>query len=201
MSLDPAYFQSLYAGSDDPWGFRSRFYEQRKRALTLASLPAPRFGSAFEPGCSLGLLTAGLARRCDRLLATDVVPDVVAAARQAVADQPHVGVEVATVPADWPGGSFDLVVLSELGYYLDAGDLSDLVEAVEDSLTPDGVVVGCHWRHSVKDYPLTGDDVHEALLASGRLAPLARHQERDFWLDVLVRPPVRSVAQREGLLP
>lgn len=201
MSLEPSYFESLYAGSADPWGFRSRFYEQRKRALTLASLPAPRFGSAFEPGCSFGLLTAGLARRCDRLLATDVVPDVVAAARRAVADQPHVRVEVAGVPAGWPEGVFDLIVLSELGYYLGTADLADLVERLDGSLSPEGVVVACHWRHPVEDYPLTGDDVHEMLLASGRLAALARHHERDFRLDVLVRPPVRSVAQREGLLP
>ena len=55
-----AYFDRLYADADDPWGLGTRFYEQRKRSLLLASLPRPRFDSAFEPGCATGLLTAEL---------------------------------------------------------------------------------------------------------------------------------------------
>jgi hypothetical protein len=42
----PEYFESLFEGSDDPWQFRTRWYEARKRALRLACLPAAHYGSA-----------------------------------------------------------------------------------------------------------------------------------------------------------
>ena len=82
MSLGPEYFEDLYARHADPWGFADRWYEQRKRALLLASLPRPRFARAFEPGCSIGVLTAELAPRCDALLATDVAEGALSAARE-----------------------------------------------------------------------------------------------------------------------
>ena len=92
------------------------------------------------------------------------------------------------------------MVLSEVGYYYDATDLDDVLTQVLASLTPDGVVVACHWRHLVAEYPLSGDDVHAALAARPELARLARHEEEDFLLDVLVRPPATSVAAQTGLL-
>lgn len=58
MSTPPAYFEAMYAGAVDPWDLAGRWYEQRKYALTLASLPRPRYRAAFEPGCSVGVLTA-----------------------------------------------------------------------------------------------------------------------------------------------
>ena len=41
MTLAAGYFDRLYAADPDPWGFTSRWYEQRKYALTVAALPAP----------------------------------------------------------------------------------------------------------------------------------------------------------------
>ncbi len=200
MTLDAEGLRAMYARAADPWGFRRHFYEQRKRALTVASLPAARFTSAFEPGCSIGLLTRELAPRCDRLLATDLVPAAVDTARTEVVDQPHVQVEVMTVPQQWPTGTFDLIVLSELGYYLAEADLDRLVGLLRGALTPDGTVVACHWRHPVAEHVRGGDEVHERLLAASGLVPLARHLEEDFLLDVLVPPPARSVARRSGLV-
>ena len=113
MSTDPAYFTRMYEGSDDPWGFRSRWYERRKRDLTLAALPEEQYGSAFEPGCSVGMLTRALAPRCAYLDALDTVPAAVDRARREVAGFDHVRVEQGRVPLDWPEGTFDLVVLSE----------------------------------------------------------------------------------------
>ncbi len=201
-SLDPAFFDDFYvAGGPDPWGFTDRWYEQRKRALTLAALPRPRFRRAFEPGCSIGVLTAELAGRCDQVLATDPAAAAVAAATARLAGVPGVDVRRSRVPHEWPEGSFDLVVLSEVGYYCDAPDLHRLVDLAASSLTDDGVLVACHWRHTVAEYPVSGDAVHEALLAHPRLAALARHTEEDFLLDVLVPAPAVSVARATGLLP
>ena len=200
MTLDPAYFTGMYARDPDPWGFRTRWYERRKRALTLASLPRERYGAVFEPGCSLGLLSAALAPRCAALLATDVVPATVEAARREVAGHPHVRVEQRSVPADWPAGRFDLVVVSELGYYLSRVDLAELAARSAAALTAEGELLACHWRHPVEDYPLGGEEAQSAFTALPGLERVVHHVEDDFVLDILARAPARSVAQRTGLV-
>ncbi|WP_197676300.1 bifunctional PIG-L family deacetylase/class I SAM-dependent methyltransferase [Nakamurella panacisegetis] len=199
-SLDGDFFDEFYQGQSDPWGFETRWYEERKRALTLAALPRRRFRSAFEPGCSIGVLTAELAARCDSLLATDISEVPLAAARTRLADAPWVRFERRTVPQEWPDAQFDLIVLSEMAYYCSSADLARLIDRAARSLTEDGVLVACHWRHPVPEYPLGGDEVHRALEGEAGLVVLARHEEEDFRLDVLVRPPGRSVARESGLL-
>lgn len=195
MSLPPDYFDRMYARDADPWGFASRWYEQRKYALTLAALPAARYRRGLELGCSIGVLTADLAARCDSLLAVDASPVALASARRRV--PPNVELVQAAVPDGWPTGTYDLVVLSEVGYYLDSADLERLLDLIEASLSPDGTVVACHWRHPVQDYPLTGDAVHEAL---ARWPRTSRVEEEDFLLDVLAPGGGTSVARREGLV-
>jgi cyclopropane fatty-acyl-phospholipid synthase-like methyltransferase len=201
MSLSAGYFEAMYASDPDPWGFTSRWYERRKYALTLAALPRARYRSAFEPGCSIGVLSEQLAPRCDRLLCTDVVPAAVASATDRLRDQPHVTVERRALPDGWPDGPFDLIVLSEVGYYLGVRELPGTLERAARSLEPQGDLVAVHWRHLVPEYPQTGDAVHEALAATGGLHRIARHDERDFLLEVYTRTPprARSVAEREGL--
>ncbi len=198
-SLPQGFFDDFYADGEDPWGFESRWYEKRKRALTMASLPRERFARAFEPGCSIGVLTAELALRCDELLATDISARPLAAARARLAANDGVRFEQRRIPQEWPVGEFDLVVLSEVGYYCSAADLRVLVERAAASLSPQGALVACHWRHRVADYPLRGDDVHRALRAAPSLGLLAEHREEDFLLDVYLRAPVVSVARAAGL--
>ena len=194
MSLPTDYFDRLYAAADDPWGFSSRWYEQRKYALTLAALPAPSYDRVLEVGCSVGVLTQQLAPRCRQLTAMD--PSEAALARAANRVGTGASLLRGAVPDDWPDGPWDLVVLSEVGYYLDAADLQRLLDLVERDLAPSGTVVACHWRHPVADYPQTGDAVHEAL---ARWPRLSRVQEQDFLLDVLCPDGVVPVAAREGL--
>src|SRR5579871_3221384 len=131
VKLDATYFERMYDADPDPWGFRSRWYEERKRAITLASLTRPRYANAFEPGCSNGMLTQGLARRCDRLVAMDVVERALAEAASVLPD--NVELRMGTVPEDWPRGQFDLVVLSELAYYHDDSECRRLAELAASS--------------------------------------------------------------------
>ncbi|MCW2495641.1 SAM-dependent methyltransferase [Jatrophihabitans sp.] len=193
--MQPGYFDELYAGADDPWGLADRFYERRKRALLLASLPREHFERAFEPGCATGLVTHALAARCDEVLATDVAPRAVELTRRRTAADQNVSVAQACFPDELPGGTFDLVVLSEVGYY--CADLDILAAALESILQPDGVVIGCHWRHDAPDHPHTAEAVH-AVLGAGRHR-LASHVEEDFLLEVW-GTAAPSVAQREGIV-
>jgi SAM-dependent methyltransferase len=197
--LAPSYFKGLYDKSSDPWSLATRWYERRKYAMTLASLSRPRYRRGFEPGCSVGVLTEGLAERCDSLLSTDVAASAVSATRSRVSGAGGVEVAELTVPAEWPEGSFDLVVISELGYYLSADDLELLVERTVGCLDTDGEIVLVHWRHPVADYPLLGEEVHAAFHVHPDLEVLACHDEADFLLEVFVPHGTQSVATREGL--
>lgn len=205
--LPAVYFEELYARSADPWQFTTRWYEKRKRALTLASLPRPRYRSAFEPGCGIGVLTQELASRCDRIVATDIVDDALrgAAARLAGAPEPpSTTVELRrwALGDDWPAEQFDLIVLSEVCYYLDAPALRTAIDELLGHLDSGGTVVCVHWRHPVPEYLLTGDEVHTIVEGHPGLEIQARYSDDDFLLDVLTpaQPERHSVAQREGLV-
>ena len=200
MSLPAGYFDAFYAeGGEDPCVFTHRWYEQRKQALTLAALPRVRYRSALEPGCSVGVLTSLLAQRCGTVLATDVAT---AALEQAARRVPaNVELRRWSLGEPWPERTFDLVVLSEVAYYLDGVALRGALDAAVRSLEPGGTLIAVHWRHRVEDYPLSGDAVHEVVRATAGLGHLGGWLDEDVVLDVRVKeePPVRSIAAREGL--
>ncbi|GAB3700727.1 class I SAM-dependent DNA methyltransferase [Mariniluteicoccus flavus] len=195
--MKDGYFDAMYAAADDPWGFETRWYEERKRAVTLASLPRRRYRAAFEPGCSIGVLSEGLADRCDRLVACDLVESAVERTRARLAGR-DVEVRRWSLTDAWPDEAYDLIVLSEVAYYLSGEDLPRVAATAADHLTPDGHLVAVHWRHPVDDYPLTGDEADSLLRQGSELHVIAEHVEDDFRLTVLAHDP-RSVAQVEGL--
>ncbi|MBF4635595.1 bifunctional PIG-L family deacetylase/class I SAM-dependent methyltransferase [Agreia pratensis] len=199
-SLEQSYFDTFYQGRADPWGFETRWYEERKRALTLAALPRRRFGSALEIGCSIGVLTAELADRADDVLATDIAQAPLDSARERLAGRSEVRLERRALPQEWPDETFDLIVVSEVGYYLAADRLDELVSRAAASLNDGGIVVACHWRHPVSDYPMRGDDVHGAFHRSARLKCIGGYADDDFLLDVFGLPGAVSVATAEGLV-
>lgn len=197
-TLTGEFFDATYDRHEDPWGYTDRWYEERKRALTLAALPEQRYRDVLEVGCGIGVLTEELAPRADHLLAVDVSTAAVERARRRLAGLPHVHVQVADVADAVPAGSFDLVVLSEVGYYLDRPTLDRVLADLRARLAPGGTLLVCHWRHPVDAYPLSGDEVHRVLRRTTDLTLLAEHREKDLLLDVYGDDP-RSVAQRTGL--
>jgi SAM-dependent methyltransferase len=197
-----SYFAEMYRDCADPWHLAERWYERRKYALTAAALPAPRYRRAFEPGCSVGVLSELLAERCDRLLSWDRRPEAVAVAGRRLARFDGAEVAQGTVPGAWPEGEFDLIVLSELLYYFDADERARIQHAALDSLSAGGHLIAVHWRHPVPEHAAEADEVHRELRASPRLLSVARHEEDDFLLDVFAEAAVRalSVAALEGLV-
>ena len=185
-SIPPDYFIDMYRANPDPWRFETSAYERNKYAATIASLPRERYGSGLEVGCSIGILTRELARRCDALLAIDPAPAALDAARARNRDQPHVTFREGVVPADYPPGPFDLVMLSEVAYYLAAPDLERLANQVGGSLRPSGTVVLVHWLGET-DYPLTGDEAAGVFCdrASSYADVLMQTRTADYRLDVL----------------
>jgi SAM-dependent methyltransferase len=202
LTIDPGYFRERYDASPDPYGLAERWYEKRKYALTVALLPRERYATAFEPGCSIGVLTEQLASRCDTLLACDAVPDAVASARARTAGRPGVLIAQRVIPREWPKGPFDLVVFSELLYYFDDADFRQVLRLGVGALRPDGHLLAVHWRHPAPDHPRTGDEVHAALAGHPGLARLARYSDPDFTAEVYTRAgdDPRSVAQIGGIV-
>ena len=203
------FFDAIFRADDDPWHFKSQWYEARKRALTLASLPRSRYASGFEPGCANGVLSAELAPRCERYLCTDGSALAVDSARRRLAGLPHVQVRQMWLPDEWlpeewstdgrlPDGwssdgrlsdepaqpPFDLIVISELGYYLPAAQLAMFIDKVRRSSNHHATVLACHWRHPIEGCELRGDDVHAMLAKHLALPHFSSHVERDFRLDV-----------------
>ena len=197
-SISPAYFEAMFAGNDDPWSFRSRWYETRKRAITLASLPRAMYDHAYEPGCANGELSADLAARCSRLLISDGTPRAVDIARDRVSGMRNVEVIEAWGPDEWPEEAFDLVVISELGYFLAPDALDELIGKVRASLRPGGTVLACHWRRPIAGCALNGDEVQSRIRHGLGLPSLTRVIDADFLLDVWCAD-AQSVAQHEQI--
>jgi SAM-dependent methyltransferase len=164
--------------------------------VTIAALPSRQFGHALEIGSSIGVLTALLAERCDDVLALDISAAAIESARSRVPQ--NVELRHADASVAFPAGTFDLIVLSEVGYYFSAAVLDRVVGDIASALAPGGTLIACHWRHPVDDYPLSGDAVHRIIASRLPFERIVTHVERDFLLAVYSLD-TRSVAEREGL--
>ena len=180
-SLEAGYFDALYARDPDPWRFTTSDYEREKYADTVAALEGRRFARAVEVGCAIGVLTAELAPSCERLLGLDVAEAALDAARRRNADKPQVRFARMALPEQTPEGTFDLIVLSEVLYYLGRDDLARVADWACGALEPGGAALLVHWLGETPDYPLTGDEAAEGFLtaAAGRLTTdLSRRRAR-----------------------
>lgn len=184
-SLEPQYFEEKYREKLDYWDFEHSPYEAEKYGRTLAALPRPQYPRAFEIGCSIGVLTRRLAERCDALLSIDVSPLALEAARERCASQAHVNVRLMRFPREAPVSPFDLIVVSEVGYYWSREELAVAQGAIEHLLLPGGHLLLVHWTHYVSEYPLTGDEVHEAFRHNPAFAVLRAERTPDYRLDLL----------------
>ncbi len=184
---DPGYFEQLYARDPDPWKFATSDYERDKYAATLAALPSRRFRRAFEVGCSIGVLTAQLAQRCDEVLAVDVSETALAQARERC---PGVTFANMDLRDQWPDGSFDLILFSEVLYYLGLDGIRRVARRSVDSLAPGGVVGLVNW-FGPTDGACTGDEAAALFIeaAGSRLSPSVQTRAEKYRLDVLMEVP------------
>lgn len=183
----PASFEARYEQTEDPWGFADDPYERAKYARTLAALGRRRFGRALELGCANGELTALLAPRCEALVAVDAAPTAVARAAERFADRAGVEVRRGVIPEGLPAGPWELVVASEILYYLGAELLDATVSRLVAELEPGGLLVAVHWTGEAASHPQSADAVHARLLDDPALRPLAAARHPGYRLDTLER--------------
>jgi cyclopropane fatty-acyl-phospholipid synthase-like methyltransferase len=188
QTLRPEYFDALYTADPDPWTFAASPYERGKYTLTLNAMPKPRYRSALEVGCSIGVLTRSLASRCDAVVAIDAAQTPLAEARRRCADLPGVRFDQMFVPEQWPDGVFELILLSEVVYYLSREDVARLASRVTRSLSSGGSVILVHWTGPT-DYPLSGDEAAALFIEQIGSTCIVERADRypEFRLDVLSR--------------
>lgn len=218
------YFDSLYSDSTDPWQYQTRWYEKRKRDMCLAVLPQAQYHNAIELGCGNGVFSELLARRCQALLSIDGNKNAVELAKQRLAQSSHVRVIQGVIPhelwtldeallsayplSDLPvnQSSFDLIVISEILYYLSPTDIDRVIAWIEQNLTIGGTLLCCHWRYPIEGFEMTGETVHQRLYqafnAKSHQTAFTHHSklvDTDFLLDVWQHSP-KSVAMQENLV-
>lgn len=143
---------------------------------------------ALEIGCSIGVLTRMLASRCDRVLALDVAETALAAARDRCAGLDGVAFHRMVVPGDWPPGHFDLILLSEVVYYLDRDAVARLIQRLRQAVAPGGDVMLVHWTGET-NYPLSGDAAAQMVIddTDDFLAITRQERAAAYRLDLLRR--------------
>jgi SAM-dependent methyltransferase len=124
-----------------------------------------------------------LAERCEHLLSMDISETALAQARQRLSGSSNVEFLHGGIPGDFPAGNFDLIIMSEVGYYLSSGDLKRTRDLILQALAPKGLLILVHWTHFVADYPLTGDEVHELFSTIG-LTNIHANRTADYRIDV-----------------
>ncbi|MBF2066882.1 MAG: methyltransferase domain-containing protein [Calothrix sp. C42_A2020_038] len=188
-SLPPSYFETLYATNPDPWQFETSEYEAKKYTHTIAALAKARYQSALEIGGSIGILTQKLAPYCNFLLSVEVSKIAQEQARIRCQALPQVRFEIMRIPEQFPQERFDLVLISEVGYYWCPEDLQKAQTAILRSLEPGGHLLLVHWTEYARDYPLNGNDVHDSFLklAPTQLKHLKGQHEKQYRLDLFER--------------
>jgi predicted TPR repeat methyltransferase len=191
-SRDTSYFETLYTANPDPWDFAGSAYEHRKYAATIEMLGGRHFSRGLEIGCSIGVLTKLLANCCDELFSVDIVEHAIAQARTRCADDRHVTFARMQVPETWPAGCFDLIVFSEVLYFLDPADIARTAALADASLTAGGMLLLVSYTEEIEE-PCGGDEAAEAfvrgVLPSNVL--IKQRKEPSFRIDLLEKkgPP------------
>ena len=155
----------MYAADPDPWRFETSDYERGKYAETLRALGNRRWRNVLELGCSIGVMSALLGERADRLLGVDISETALGRARARCAEMPHLRFLRAALPDGFPRPAagedrFDLVLVSELLYFLVPADIDRLAARMAAGCTPGATVLLVNWTGETNT-PCTGDAAAE----------------------------------------
>lgn len=192
-NYDRNHFERLYAAQIDPWRFRDSAYERDKYAATMQAMPRARFAKCLELGCSIGVLSKMLAGRCDAVVAVDTSETALAEARRTCAGL-SIDFRQMHLPNGDLGRGFDLVVASEVLYYLDPGSLTLLARRLVERVNPAAVCIAVHWTGET-DYPTTADSAIEIFEREASLMRTAHHTTRHYRLDVWTFPDVAGLSR------
>ncbi len=172
MGVGRDHLHALYSETSDHWGFEHSDYEQAKFVATFKALSRPRYTCAFELGCGNGQLSRHLVKMCDRYIGMDAVRIAVEAARKAV---PSASFIHDFYPCPLPDEHFDLLILSEILYFLYKNSLQTLASEITTHW-PQAKVLCVSWLGET-DHVLQGKEalkVFTTALASHKFERVAK---------------------------
>jgi len=187
-STPPTVFDEIFRENPDPWGYTHRFYETSKFRATIRALPKVKFKNAFEIACAIGVLTEKLAPKCDRLLSVDYSEPALVEARKRCSHLPQVRFEQMQIPQQFPTEKFDLILFSEVGFFLTMADLLETKQKIIDGLLPGGYLLKVHYPSTAGDYFIhDGETVHNTFIenSASSLKHLGDPRKKFFMLDLL----------------
>lgn len=184
--IDPAGFEAKFQADTDPWDYATSPFEAFKRRALVLACGTRTFGRTLELACANGVTTRALAPRSLKLLAIDTSPTVIAAARAEVRN-PRVTFRVARLPQQLPRGPFDLIVASEILYYLSHRDLHALLQKLRGQLARGGRVVLVHHTVAFADAAQSPARTQAAAVTflSASMGVVLRRQYRRFNVTAL----------------
>jgi cyclopropane fatty-acyl-phospholipid synthase-like methyltransferase len=185
--MNAVEFDRRYQDEGDPWAYCTSDYEHAKYEATLHACGPGPFADALELGGSIGVFSAMLAPHCARLTTIDFAPSAVQTARQRLAPYPRAEALLGEIPAAIPDGPFDLIVASEVLYYLENEALAETINKLEHVLAPGGRMVAVHWRPAGPERPFTAADVHSRLTQLPWLRTAEDGSTENYLLHAMVR--------------
>lgn len=186
QSLDSEYFKGVYDANEDPWNFETSEYEAAKYAATISALPKEHYENVLEIGCSIGVLTQLLAQKSSYLLATDISEKALDLASKRCGNLENVSFKKLNFQNELPEDHYDLIMVSEVAYYLSPNDWESTMKNLYNILKPDGNIVLVHWLPEVHDYPQTGDEVHNSFekLMKEKMTNVFSDRAENYRIDV-----------------
>jgi SAM-dependent methyltransferase len=189
-----AAFEQAYSANRDPWASADQRYRyQALKYRTLMSLlpKGRRFAQALDLGSGVGVLSLALTDVADHVLGLDIAQSAVERATSLAAGRKglHFAQADVTNLSRALDGRFDLVVIADTIYYLDAVDDSSLKAIacrVADLLAPGGIcLMANHFFFAGDRDSRLSRRIHDAFAWSPRLSLLREHR-RPFYLASLL---------------
>jgi SAM-dependent methyltransferase len=190
-----AAFEAAYAGNGDPWASAdTRYLYQRFKYEGIMTLlpPGRRFARAIDLGSGVGALAAALTTVADDVLGLDIAQSAVDRAAALTLARPGLRFQQGDVTALDPSldGLFDLVVVADTLYYLDAVDdfsLKTVVARIARLLAPGGLcLVANHYFFAADRDSRLSRRIHDAFTWSPDFSLLSA-QRRPFYLASLLQ--------------
>ena len=158
------HFDAMFTASPDPWRYHTEPYERDRFTRTTGAISARRYRSALELGCANGALSEHLAPLCDHLLATDASDAALAAALDRIGTVKNIELRRCSMPDEVPDSQFDLIVASDMLYYLGLDCVASLMVGIDKAATADCRILIASYLGTT-DTRLTGEMASEAAIA------------------------------------
>ena len=188
-AIDIEGFEKMFAVDPDPWNYATSRFEKYKRDVLMRAVGSRTYGRGIELACANGENTAVLSSRCLRLLALDASRTAITLAEARNHESCRIQFRHAVLPDEMPRGPFDLIVVSELLYYLRPDDLERLLVQLRQAVAPSGRIVFLHHNVDFDDVSNKPRFVTDRILRAfgSRYRLVLRHRDRRFEAIALER--------------